>query len=204
MELKNGYVVNLGVGMPTAVANYIPKDVTIFIQSENGILCMGRAAKKGEEIAGVIDAGRNYVLLEPFASFFDTAASFGMIDGGHVDIAILGALEVDQYGSLANWKIPGKMTPGVGGGMNLATNVKKLIIVTEHQREGVSKIKKKCSLPLTVPNKVDTIITDMAVMKVVKEGLLLKEIAEDCSIEDVVKATEAELIIKGKIKKMMC
>lgn len=201
LELKDGYVVNLGVGIPTAVANYLPKDIRVFLQSENGILGMGRAAKKGEEIGGVIDAGRNYVLLEPFASFFDSAASFGMINGGHVDVAILGALEVDQHGSLANWKIPGKMTPGVGGGMDLATNARKLIIVTEHQRNEKSKIKKKCSLPLTAYKKVDTIITDMAVMKVVKEGLLLKEIAEDCSIEDVVKATDAELIVKD-VKKM--
>lgn len=202
LELKDGYVVNLGVGIPTAVTNFIPEGITIWLQSENGILGMGRAAKKGEEIDGVIDAGRNYVKLLPGAVFFDSLTSFGMINGGHVDIAMLGALQVDQYGNLANWKVPGKMATGIGGGMDLATNAKRLIVTTEHHRNGDSKIRKKCSLPLTVPNKVDMIITDMAVMKVVKEGLVLEEVAEDCSIEDVVKVTEAELIVPENVKKM--
>lgn len=202
LELKDGYLVNLGVGIPTAVTNFIPEGITIWLQSENGILGMGRAAKKGEEIEGVIDAGRNYVKLVSGYVLFDSLASFGMINGGHVDIAMLGTLQVDQYGNLANWKIPNKMATGIGGGMDLATNAKRLIVTTEHHRNGVSKIKKECDLPLTVPNKVDTIITDMAVMKVTKKGLVLEEVAEDYSIEDVVKATEAELIIPKNVKKM--
>lgn len=201
-ELKDGYIVNLGVGIPTAVTNFIPEGITIWLQSENGILGMGSAAKKGEEISGAIDAGRHYVKFVPGYVLFDSLASFGMINGGHVDIAILGALQVDQYGNLANWKVPGKMATGIGGGMDLATNAKRLIVATEHHRNGDSKIKKKCLLPLTVPNKVDTIITDMAVMKVTKKGLVLEEVAEDCSIDDIVKVTEAELIIPKKVKKI--
>ena len=202
LELKDGQVVNLGVGIPTAVTNYIPKNIRVWLQSENGILGMGRAAKPGEEIEGVVDAGGFYVTLQEGYSFFDSLTSFGMIDGGHVDVAMLGAMEVDQDGNLANWAIPRKMMTGIGGGMDLATNAQRLVILTEHQRSGKPKIRSKCSLPLTVPRKVDTIITEVGVIKVTPEGLVLKEIAPGLAIDDVVENTEARLIIARDIKQM--
>lgn len=199
LELSGGNVVNLGVGIPTAVVEYIPEDLTIWLQSENGLLGMGPApSSEGNILPAVIDAGRKYVTVNEYGTFFDSADSFGMIRGGHIDIAVLGALEVDQHGDLANWKIPGKTGPGIGGGMDLATGARRLIVTTKHtNRDGSSKIRKTCSLPRTSVGAVDLIITELAVLEVDyrSEGapLILREIAPGYTLEDVIAATDAEL-----------
>jgi acetate CoA/acetoacetate CoA-transferase beta subunit len=201
-ELKDGDVVNLGIGMPTMVANYIPEDIHITLQAENGILGVGPAATKEEERLDCIDAGGNYVTTVKGASFFDSSFSFCIIRGGHVDITVLGALEVDEEGNVANWMIPGKKVPGMGGAMDLVVGAKKVILAMEHvNKNGAAKIMKKCKLPLTAVNVAKTIITDMAVIDVVpNQGLVLKEIAPGLSVEDVQKATEAHLTISPDLK----
>lgn len=203
LELKNGYVVNLGVGMPVEVVKYVPKGVEIFLQSENGILGMGGRAEKGKEKEDLIDASRNYVTVKHYGSFFDSCTSFGMIRGGYIDLTILGALQVDEEGNLANWNLPGRLGPGIGGGMDLVVGAKRVIITTLHTTKGESKIRKKCTLPLTALGQVNRIITEMAVIDVCyncpEKGLILKEIAEGYTVEDIVKATEAKLNI-GKIE----
>lgn len=201
-ELEDGDFVNLGIGLPTEVANHIPVGVTVYFQSENGILGVGPAPEKGKEDKDMINAGGGSITAIPGASFFDSCLSFAIIRGGHLDMTVLGALQVDQEGNLANWMIPGKLVPGMGGAMDLVTGAKKVVIAMEHvDKYGNPKILKRCNLPLTAMNKVDMIVTDRAVLKVTKNGLILKEIAAWTSLEEVKKSTEADLIIPEKLPK---
>ena len=202
-ELKDGEIVNLGIGMPTMVANYIPEGVHIILQSENGFLNIGPAPQKGEHDPDLINAGNQFVTVLPGGCFFDSATSFGIIRGGHVDATVLGTLEVDQEGNIANYIIPGKMVPGMGGAMDLVVGAKRVIIATEHcDKNGKPKILKKCRLPLTAVAQADLIVTDMAVIERTDRGLVLKEVARDCTVDDVLRNTEAELIIADDIKTM--
>ncbi len=201
-ELKDGDVVNLGIGLPTLVANFLPEGVEIVLQSENGIMGMGPAAEKGKEDVDIVNAGAQYVTVGAGAMFFDSATSFGIIRGGHVDATILGALEVDQHGNLANWIVPGKMVPGMGGAMDLVVGAKKVIIAMQHTQKGAHKILKECKLPYTAVGVVDLIITEMGVMEITPEGIVLKELHPDYTIEQIQEATEAELIVSPELKAM--
>jgi acetate CoA/acetoacetate CoA-transferase beta subunit len=201
-ELKDGDVVNLGIGLPTMVANYLPEGVTIVLQSENGIMGMGPAPEPGKEDVDIVNAGGQYVTVNPDAMFFDSATSFGIIRGGHVDATVLGALEVDEKGNLANWIIPGKMVPGMGGAMDLVVGARKVIIAMLHTQKGKHKILTECTLPYTAINVVDMIVTEMGVMEVTPEGLMLTEINEDYTVEQVQEATQCKLIISPSLKKM--
>ncbi|MDX9691494.1 MAG: 3-oxoacid CoA-transferase subunit B [Acholeplasmataceae bacterium] len=195
MELNDGDLVNLGIGLPLGVANFIPEGVEIFLQSENGIIGLGPLAEGDEIDDKLTNAGAQPSTILPYGMYFDTAASFGIIRGGHVDVTVLGALEVDQEGSLASWIIPGKLVPGMGGAMDLVVGAKKVIIATTHTNKGVSKIKKKCSLPLTAYGQVNMIVTELAVMEVKEDGLHLVERHPDVSIQEIIESTEANLII---------
>lgn len=201
-ELKDGDVVNLGIGLPTLVSNYIPEGVEITLQSENGFLGMGPAAEPSEEDPYLVNAGGIHVTINPGGAFFDSADSFLIIRGGHVDATVLGALEVDEKGNLANWMVPGKMVPGMGGAMDLVTGAKKVIVAMSHTAKGNHKILKECKLPLTAVNAVDLIVTEMGVMEVTNEGLVLKEINPKYSVEDVQNATGAALIISENLVEM--
>lgn len=201
-ELKDGQLVNLGIGLPTLVANYIPEDIHVTFQSENGMTGLGPLAKVGEEDGNIVNAGGQHVTILPGGAFFDSAFSFALIRGGHVDVTVLGALEVDQEGNLANWIIPGKLVPGMGGAMDLVTGAKRVIVAMQHTSKGQPKILKKCRLPLTAKGKVNLIVTELAVIEVVKEGLLLKEINRETTIDEVKSLTEAELIIPDEVKYM--
>ena len=199
--LNDGDVVNLGIGLPTMVSNYIPKDIDVTFQSENGFLGLGPAPLEGEEDWEIVNAGGMPSSIVAGGMFFDSATSFGIIRGGHVDATILGAMEVDEKGNLANWKIPGKMVPGMGGAMDLVVGAKKVIIAMVHTQKGKPKILKECTLPLTAKEQVDIIVTEMALMRVTKEGLLLEELGPEASVEDVVAATEANLIVSADLKR---
>lgn len=201
-EMKDGFVVNLGIGLPTEVANYLPKDIHITFQSENGILGVGPAPEAGKEDPDYVNAGRRPITVLPGAAFFASDISFGIIRGGHVDATVLGALQVDEEGNLANWKIPGKMLPGVGGAMDLVTGAKRVIIAMTHTQKGAHKILKKCTLPLTAVKQVNTIVTEMSVMEVTDKGIVLQEIAPGYSVDEVQAATEATLIIPDDLKEM--
>lgn len=202
-EFKDGDVVNLGIGMPTMVANYIPEGVDIVLQSENGFVGLGPAPQSGEEDKDTVNAGAQPVTIKQGGAFFDSAMSFAIIRGGHVDATVLGALEVDQHGNLANWMIPGKMVPGMGGAMDLVVGAKKVIVATDHRnKKGQSKILKDCQLPLTAAKQVNMIVTELAVMEVTEEGLVLKEIAPNVTVEEVVEFTEADLIVPENVKVM--
>jgi acetate CoA/acetoacetate CoA-transferase beta subunit len=201
-ELKDGDVVNLGIGLPTLVANYILEGIEITLQSENGFLGMGPAAEPGQEDPYLVNAGGVHVTINPGGAFFDSADSFLIIRGGHVDATVLGALEVDEKGNLANWMVPGKMVPGMGGAMDLVTGAKKVIVAMNHTAKGNHKILKECKLPLTAVNAVDLIVTEMGVMEVTDEGLVLKEINPKYTVEDVQKATGAPLIISENLIEM--
>lgn len=201
-ELSDGDVVNLGIGLPTMVANFLPEGVHIVLQSENGIMGMGPAAEKGKEDVDIVNAGAQYVTVNTGAMFFDSATSFGIIRGGHVDATILGALEVDQHGNLSNWIVPGKMVPGMGGAMDLVVGAKKVIIAMQHTQKGAHKILKECRLPYTAVGVVDMIITEMGVMEVTKDGIVLTELHPDYTVEQVQEATEATLIISPDLKEM--
>lgn len=195
-ELKNGDLVNLGIGLPTLVANYIPDDIEIYFQSENGMIGMGPSPEPGKEDPDLFNAGGNPVTVLPGGVFFDTSLSFAIIRGGHVDVTVLGALQVDEQGNLANWCIPGVFTPGIGGAMDLVVGAKKVIVAMEHAtKKGEAKILKKCTLPLTAQGKVDLIITELAVFKVTKEGLVLEELQPGASLEEVREKTEASFIL---------
>ncbi|WP_026477158.1 3-oxoacid CoA-transferase subunit B [Alkaliphilus transvaalensis] len=202
MELKHGQLVNLGIGLPTLVANYIPKDVYVTLQSENGMVGMGPTPEAGKEDRHITNAGGQYVTINNNGAFFDTAMSFSLIRGGHVDITVLGALEVDEKGNLSNWIIPGKLVPGMGGAMDLVTGAKKVIVAMQHTAKGDLKIKKACQLPLTAKGQVDMIVTELAVMEVTEKGLLLKEIHKETTVDEVIKLTEADLIIDENLKVM--
>lgn len=199
-ELHDGDVVNLGIGLPTMVANYIPEGIEITLQSENGFLGMGPAPEKGDEDPYLVNAGGIHVTINPGGVFFDSAESFLIIRGGHVDATVLGALEVDEKGNLANWMVPGKMVPGMGGAMDLVTGAKKVIVAMNHTAKGNHKILKQCTLPLTAVHAVDLIITEMGVMEVTDKGIVLKEINPDFTVEQVQAATGATLIIAEDLK----
>jgi acetate CoA/acetoacetate CoA-transferase beta subunit len=199
-ELKDGDVVNLGIGLPTMVANYIPEDINVILQSENGFVGLGSEPKEGEVDKDIVNAGGQPVTIKQGAAFFDSAVSFGIIRGGHVDATVLGALEVDQQGNLANYMVPGKMVPGMGGAMDLVSGAKKVIIAMLHTAKGTPKILKKCQLPLTAVGKVNLIVTELGVMEVTKNGLVLKEIAPGVDLEEILRGTEADLIISDNLK----
>ena len=192
-ELKDGDIVNLGIGLPTLLGNYLEADVEITLQAEDGILGMGSMCEPGQEDKDIINAGNQYVNIEPGACFFDSATSFGIIRGGHVDATVLGALEVDESGTLASHIIPGKMVPGMGGAMDLVVGAKKVIVVTTHTAKGAPKILKKVRLPITAVGRVNLIITELAVIEVTPQGLLLREVASGVTPEDVQRATEPTL-----------
>lgn len=198
-ELKDGEVVNLGIGLPTLVANYIPENINIILQSENGMLGMGPVPTDEQANPLLINAGGAMVTCLPGGSFFDSCTSFGIIRGGHVDTTVLGALEVDAEGNLANWKIPNKFVPGIGGAMDLVVGAKNVIVAMMHTKKGTPKILKRCTLPLTAKKQVNKIITELAVMEVVHEGLLLKELAYDVTIDEIKKLTDAEIIIDSSL-----
>ncbi|WP_299798694.1 CoA transferase subunit B [uncultured Maribacter sp.] len=202
-EVEDGYYVNLGIGIPTLVANYVREDISVEFQSENGILGMGPFPFKGEEDADLINAGKQTITTLPGASYFDSATSFAMIRGKHVDLTILGAMEVAENGDIANWKIPGKMVKGMGGAMDLVASAENIIVAMMHtNRAGESKLLKKCSLPLTGVGCVKKIVTNLAVLEVVEDGFLLLERAPGVSVEDIKTATEGNLIIRGEVKEM--
>ena len=202
-EIKNGFYVNLGIGIPTLVANYVRKDIEVEFQSENGVLGMGPFPFEGEEDADIINAGKQTITALPGASFFDSALSFSMIRGKHVDLTILGAMEVAENGDIANWKIPGKMVKGMGGAMDLVASAENIIVAMMHTNKAwESKLLKKCSLPLTGVGCVKKIVTNLAFLEIVEEGFKLLERAPGVSIESIRKATEGNLIIKGEISEM--
>ena len=202
-EVKDGYYVNLGIGIPTLVANFVRDDISVEFQSENGILGMGPFPFEGEEDADLINAGKQTITALPGASYFDSATSFAMIRGKHVDLTILGAMEVADNGDIANWKIPGKMVKGMGGAMDLVASAENIIVAMMHtNRAGESKLLKKCTLPLTGVGCVTTIVTNLAVFEVTKEGFLLKERAPGVTVKEIEEATEGRLVIKGEVPEM--
>jgi acetate CoA/acetoacetate CoA-transferase beta subunit len=201
-ELKDGNLVNLGIGLPTQVVNYIPEGVDVLLHSENGFVGLGPTPKPGEEDKDIVNAGSQPASHVTGAAYFDSAMSFAIIRGGHLDVTVLGALQVDQKGNLANWMIPGKMVPGMGGAMDLVVGAKRVIVAMEHTAKGEAKILKQCNLPLTAAGEVDMIVTDMGVIQVTPEGLVLTEIAPETTVEEVISMTEAELIISKDLKVM--
>lgn len=203
-ELQEGFYVNLGIGIPTLVANYVPEGMNVEFQSENGILGMGPFPFEGEEDADLINAGKQTITSLAGASFFDSATSFGMIRGKHVDLTILGAMEVSEQGDIANWKIPGKMVKGMGGAMDLVASAENIIVAMMHvNKKGESKILKECSLPLTGVKCVKKIVTELAVLEVTSEGIKLLERAPGVTVEDIIKASEVTLIIDGDVPEMV-
>lgn len=202
-EVKDRYYVNLGIGIPTLVANYVPQDISVEFQSENGVLGMGPFPYEGEEDPDLINAGKQTITTLPGASFFDSAFSFGMIRSKKVDLTILGAMEVSENGDIANWKIPGKMVKGMGGAMDLVASAENIIVAMMHvNKAGESKILKKCTLPLTGVGCVKKVVTELALLEVTPNGFKLLERAPGVSVEEIIKATEAELIIEGTIPEM--
>ncbi len=202
-ELRDGMLVNLGIGIPTQVANYVPPGVHVFFQSENGLIGTGPVAQQGRIQARLTDAGGRPVTALPGACAFDSAMSFGLIRGGHLDMTVLGALQVDQRGLLANWMIPGKMVPGMGGAMDLVVGAKRVVIAMQHTAKGKSKIVKQCTLPLTSVRPVDLVVTELAVISFPEGHATLLETAPGVSVEEVIAATEAELVVPAGVPEMV-
>jgi acetate CoA/acetoacetate CoA-transferase beta subunit len=202
LELKDGDLVNLGIGLPTLVAAFVPKDADIFFQSENGIVGMLALPEEGLEAEDLTDAGGGPIGALPGAATFDSAMSFGLIRGGHLDVTVLGGLQVDQQGRLANWMVPGRMVPGMGGAMDLVSGARRVIVAMTHTVKGKPKIVRQCSLPLTAARPVSLIVTDMAVIEPTAEGLLLRELAPGITVAAVRQATEADLIIPDQVSEM--
>ena len=201
-EVKPDMLVNLGIGLPSLVANYVPKDVHVFFQAENGVIGLGARPPEGMEDQDLTDAGGGFVTAMPGAASIDSAMSFGLIRGGHLDMTVLGGLEVDERGYLANWMVPGKMVPGMGGAMDLVDGAKSVIVAMVHTAKGAHKIVERCTLPLTATRRVSLIVTEMAVIKPTEAGLVLKERGPGCSVGDIVKATGAKLIVEGDVPEM--
>jgi acetate CoA/acetoacetate CoA-transferase beta subunit len=201
-ELRSGMLVNLGIGIPTLVANYVPADVRVFFQSENGLIGTGPIPEEGMAHPTLTDAGGQPVTALPGASTFDSAVSFGLIRGGHVDMTVLGGLQVDQQGRLANWMIPGKMVPGMGGAMDLVTGAKRVVVAMQHSAKGKSKIVKQCTLPLTSVRSVDLVVTEMAVISFPGGRATLIETAPGVSTGQILEATEAELVVSSEVRQM--
>src|ERR1700758_4125762 len=201
-ELRDGMLVNLGIGIPTLVANYVPSDVHVYFQSENGLIGTGRIPEHGMEHPMLTDAGGRPVSALPGACTFDSASSFGFIRGGHVDVTVLGGLQVDEHGLLANWMIPGKMVPGMGGAMDLVTGAKRVVVAMQHTAKGKPKIVKECTLPLTSLRRIDMVVTDLAVITFSDSGATLVETAPSVTPEQVIAATEAELLVPAHVPEM--
>jgi len=202
-ELRNGFYVNLGIGMPTLVANHVPPGIEVILQSENGMLGLGEYPVAGSEDADLINAGKETITEVPGSSYFSSAESFAMIRGGHIDLSILGAMEVDEKGSLANWMIPGKVVKGMGGAMDLVASARRVIVTMEHtSKAGAPKILKQCSLPLTGFAVVESVVTELGFMRITPEGIVLEEIAPGLTVEDVQAVTEAKLIPSPTLKSM--
>lgn len=201
-EIQPDTLVNLGIGLPSRVANYLPKDVHVFFQAENGVIGLGARPPEGMEDPDLTDAGGSFVTAVPGAASIDSAMSFGLIRGGHLDTTVLGGLQVDERGFLANWMIPGKMVPGMGGAMDLVAGARTVIVAMVHTAKGQPKILHECNLPLTARRRVNLIVTEMAVIEPSDSGLVLKEIGPSVSVDDVISATEATLIVRGDVPRM--
>ncbi len=201
-EIQPGMLVNLGIGLPSLVAGFVPSEKGVFFQAENGVIGLAARPPEGMEDPHLTDAGGSFVSAVPGAASIDSAMSFGLIRGGHLDITVLGGLQVDASGQLANWKIPGKIVPGMGGAMDLVTGAARVIVAMQHAAKGASKIVPRCTLPLTSLRRVDLVITDLAVIKPSPHGLVLRERAPGVSVDDIVSATNAPLIIEGEVAEM--
>ncbi|WEF24784.1 3-oxoacid CoA-transferase subunit B [Paracoccus sp. S3-43] len=202
LEIKPGMLVNLGIGLPSLVANYVPAEAGVYFQAENGIIGLGARPPEGMEHADLTDAGGGFVTAVPGAATIDSAISFGLIRGGHLDVTVLGGLQVDELGHLANWKVPGKMVPGMGGAMDLVTGARRVIVAMQHAARGQSKIVPRCTLPLTAQRRVDLVITELAVIQPTETGLVLRETAPGITVDQVLAATEASLVLADDLTEM--
>lgn len=202
MEIRPGQLVNLGIGLPSLVASYVPRDLGVFFQAENGVIGLGARPPEGMEDPYLTDAGGGFVTAVPGAASIDSAVSFGLIRGGHLDMTVLGGLQVDERGYLANWKVPGKMVPGMGGAMDLVTGARKVIVAMQHSARGESKIVERCTLPLTAARRIDLVVTDLAVIMPGEDGLRLVERAPGITVDQIIAATGARLFIAGDVPEM--